>query len=108
MEETGQNVASIPDGKKFTSENQPTPEAKSEGWKKKRAEKLLTQKIIEKIIDAPVDDKRSLSKYVDAIYDLAVSGNPKAIDTINKGIEEEVQKIEHSGTIEVITGMEIK
>ena len=95
------------DGVPFTSENQPSSEAKKRGWKEKRAEKHLTQMIIKKIIDAPEGDKMGLPKYVDAIIDLAKNGNAKAIDTINNGLEDMATKIELSGTLkhEVITGM---
>jgi len=37
------------EGVKFSKTNQPAPENKSKGWQEKRAEKLLTQKIIEKL-----------------------------------------------------------
>lgn len=94
MEKTGTNGISAPEGKRFTAEYQPPGVAKSEGWKRWRAEKMLTQKIIEKIIESPTEDKMSLNHYVEKIYELAVKGNPKAIDTINNGIEEAAQKIE--------------
>lgn len=74
--------------KKFTSESQPPPEAKSEGWKKKRAEKLLTQEILKTMLDG-----ENLKDYVASLVRNAKDGNAKAIETINKGIEDEVIKI---------------
>jgi hypothetical protein len=82
-------------GQGFTSERQPSPEAKKAGWEAKRAERLLTQKIIEKMTNG-----QKLDDYVEALYNAAVLGNAKAIDTINKGIEDQVEKMEvkHEGT----------
>lgn len=76
------------EGKTFSASNQPTPEAKSNGWKERRAERLLTQKILEKMTKGS-----TLDDYVEALYKSAVMGNSKAIDTINKGIEDDVIKI---------------
>lgn len=78
------------DGKPFTTENQPPPEAKSKGWQEKRAERLLTQMIIEKMTKG-----KALEEYVEALVTLATTeGNSKAIDTINKGIEDQIDKSE--------------
>ena len=72
----------------YSATNQPSPEAKSEGWKKKRAQRLLTQEILK------VMDGQTLTDYVQSLVTNAKLGNVKAIETINKGIEEEIQKIE--------------
>lgn len=77
------------DGKPFTKENQPTPEEKSKGWQEKRAQKLLTQKILEKLTDG-----NNLEEYVDSLIKNAKLGNPKAIEVVNNGIEEQVTKTE--------------
>ena len=77
------------DGKPFTKENQPTPEAKSKGWEARRAERLLTQKIIDKLPGA-----NNLEEYVDSLFNNAKMGNAKAIDTLNNGIEEQITKTE--------------
>jgi hypothetical protein len=77
------------DGKPFTKENQPSPEAKSKGWEARRAERLLTQKIIEKLTGA-----NNLEEYVDSLFNNAKMGNAKAIDTLNNGIEEQITKTE--------------
>lgn len=79
----------LPDAPKpFTKDNQPSSEAKSAGWKKKRAERLLTQKILEQITKG-----KNLQLYVNSLIRNAKKGNAKAIETINKGIEEDVLKI---------------
>ncbi len=76
-------------GKPFTKDYQPTPEAKSKGWQEKRAEKLLTQKIIEKLTEG-----ETLDEYVKSLITNAKLGNAKAIDTINNGLEEQITKTE--------------
>lgn len=75
------------EGVTFSKEYQPTPEAKSKGWQEKRAEKLLTQKILEVLTNGT-----NLEDYVKSLFDNAKEGNAKAIDTINNGIEEHVTK----------------
>ena len=75
--------------KQFTSDYQPDPEAKKAGWEAKRAQRLLTQKIIEKLTDG-----ETLDEYVTSLLNNAKMGNAKAIDTINAGIEEQVIKSE--------------
>jgi len=89
------------DGKPFSKEYQPTPEAKSKGWQEKRAEKLLTQKILEVLLNG-----KNLEDYVKSLFDNAKEGNSKAIETINNGIQENVtkqeNKNENSGFIKVI------
>ncbi len=83
------NLLTGKEGNKFTSDNQPTPEQKSKGWQERRAEKLLTQKIIEKLTEGT-----NLEEYIDSLIKNAKAGNPKAIDTINNGLEEQVSKTE--------------
>lgn len=80
------------DGKSFTTENQPSPESKSKGWQERRSERLLTQMILEKIATG-----NNLKEYVDSLFMNAKGGNPKAIDTINYGIEDDIKKFEISG-----------
>jgi len=77
------------EGVKFSKENQPPPEAKSKGWEARRAERLLTQKIIEKLTGS-----NNLEEYVDSLFNNAKMGNAKAIDTLNNGIEEQITKTE--------------
>lgn len=73
----------------FTTKKQPTSEQKIHGWEVRRQKKLLTQKIVEKMTEG-----KTLDDYVDSLIDNAKLGNSKAIETINKGIEEQVDKSE--------------
>ena len=77
------------EGVKFSKDNQPPPENKSKGWEARRAERLLTQKIIEKLTGS-----NNLEEYVDSLFNNAKMGNAKAIDTLNNGIEEQITKTE--------------
>ena len=79
----------------FTSEKQPTSQQKKAGWEVKRQQKLLTQKIVEKLTGG-----KKMDEYVDALFDLAKDGNAKAIETINKGIEEQIDKSEVTHKVE--------
>ncbi len=76
------------EGNTFAKDNQPDPSLKSEGWKKLRAERLLTQAIL-----AHMTKGDNLQSYISSLYANAKKGNPKAIETINKGIEDDVIKI---------------
>ncbi len=86
------------EGKVFSTDNQPSPEAKKQGWEERRAQKLLTQKIIEKMTGKPLDE------YVDSLILNAKLGNAKAIDTINKGIEDQIEQsqVDHKGLEPII------
>ena len=72
----------------FTSKQQPTPEQKSEGWKKWRAERHFTQAIISMMTKG-----KNLDLYNKSLLRNAKKGNPKAIETLNKAMEEDVLKI---------------
>ncbi len=82
------------EGNTFSSTNQPTPEQKKEGWQKRREERLLTKAIFERLADG-----QTLETYVQTLLALAKEGNAKAIDTINRGIEDQVQKTETTITM---------
>jgi len=88
------------DGKPFTTDNQPSPEAKSKGWQELRAQRLLTQKILEEMIKGT-----NMADYFQSLLNNAKMGNAKAIETINNGIEEQkiVQEIKHDMDITSIT-----
>lgn len=83
----------------FTSKKQPTSHQKKAGWEVKRQQKLLTQKIVEKLTGG-----KKMDEYVDALFDLAKDGNAKAIETINKGIEDQIDKseVKHETTAPII------
>jgi hypothetical protein len=79
----------LPDPPKpFTRETQPSPKAKSEGWKKRRAERILTQEILSYVMR-----DNNLKDYVTNLFKNANKGNAKAIETINRSIEDDVIKI---------------
>jgi hypothetical protein len=79
----------LPDAPKpFTKEVQPTPQAKSDGWKKLRAERLLTQGILAHMLKG-----KNMQTYINSLNKNAKKGNAKAIETINKAIEDDVIKI---------------
>lgn len=83
------------EGKKhqFTKDNQPSPEAKKKGWEELRKERHLTQSIIKELIGDDGKPNVKFKKYVQSLIDNAEAGNPKAIDAVNKCIEEEIIKI---------------
>ena len=82
------------DGKPFTTNNQPTPEQKAKGWQDKRAERLLTQEILKYILGKDNQTgEDNLTGYVKDLIKLAKAGNPKAIETVNKCIEDDIQKV---------------
>lgn len=85
-----------PAPKPFTSENQPTPEQKSNGWKEKRALRLLTQEIL-----GFMTADENMKDYVISLYKNAKKGNPKAIETINKGIEDDIVKVDVTGNMAI-------
>jgi hypothetical protein len=78
------------DGVPFTSENQPSSEAKRQGWQKVRADRILTQMVLAEMTG---DECKNLKAYVKSLIDNAKNGNSKAIETINKCMEEDVIKI---------------
>lgn len=81
------------DGKPFTKENQPSPEAKKKGWEKWRKERHLTQEIIKQ-----VGEGTTLKSYVKSLVVLAKKGNPKAIDAVNRCLEDDIIKIAQTDT----------
>ena len=88
------------DGKPFTTENQPTPEQKKKGWEERRKERLLTQSILSHLLGSNLDDNAKLEDYTAALLKLAKEGNTKAIETINKALEDDIQKIHLSGGLD--------
>lgn len=81
------------DGKSFTSTNQPTSEQKKKGWEEFRKQRLLTQEVIKMLIDENGTPKETFKGYLKSLLVNAKMGNPKAIDAINKCIEEDVIKV---------------
>ena len=84
------------DGVPFTTENQPDPALKSAGWQEWRKERHLTQSIIKALTG---ENKANFDEYITSLISNAKAGNPKAIDAVNKCIEDDILKVEHSGEI---------
>ncbi len=80
------------DGKPFTTTNQPTPEQKKFGWQELRKQRLLTQGIIKLMLNPDGTPTPTFDSYFDALVKNARAGNPKAIDAINKCLEDDIVK----------------
>ena len=81
------------DGKPFSKENQPPPEAKSKGWKERRSEMLLSKAIAE-ALGVTADDQTPLKGYAAKLILLAENGNAEALKQVRQAIEDEVTKID--------------
>lgn len=96
-------------GVKFSSDNQPTPSAKSLGWQEWRKERHLTQSIIKALTG---ENKAKFDEYINSLILNAQAGNPKAIDAVNKCLEDEIIKVAQTNTagedVQPIIGMIIK
>ena len=93
------------DGKPFTSDNQPSPEAKKAGWKQLREQRLLTQNLIKMLLDEngiPTIDGQS---FFQSLLTNAKDGNAKAIDVVINTLEDQktIQEIKHTVDIETVT-----
>lgn len=86
------------EGNTFSKDNQPSPEAKKKGWQELRKERLLTQEIIKELIGSDGKPKQSFKDYIRAMLTNAKRGNPKAIETINKCLEDDVLKVDFNIT----------
>lgn len=88
----------VVDGKSFTKYNQPTPEQKKAGWEQWRKERHLTQTILKELLGEDGKPTMKLSEYVQSLFNNAKEGNPKAIDTINKCLEDDIVKVANVDT----------
>ena len=99
-------------GVKFTSTYQPTPEAKKRGWEEFRKERHLTQSIIKMMLGEDGKPNATFFDYLKSLVMNAQSGNPKAIDAVNKCLEDEIIKVAQTtkdgDDIPQIVGMIIK
>lgn len=82
------------DGKPFTTENQPSPEAKSAGWEQRRKERLFTGEVWEQLVG---NNGLPLKEFTKKMIKLAEGGNTKAIEKVLGAIEEETVKIDTTG-----------
>lgn len=80
-------------GRLYSKDNQPAPEAKKAGWQELRKRRLLTQEIIKMMLNEDGTPKATFKDYMNSLVKNAANGNPKAIDTINKAIEDEIIKV---------------
>lgn len=81
------------EGKKFSKEYQPTPEAKRAGWQEIRAQRHLTQGIIKLMIGDNGQPTETFKDYLKALLTNAKLGNAKAIEAVNKILEDDILKI---------------
>lgn len=81
------------EGVLLSKENQPAPEAKKAGWQELRKRRLLTQELIKMMLNEDGTPKHTFTDYMQSLVLNAKNGNPKAIDTINKAIEDEIIKV---------------
>lgn len=84
-------------GKKFSKENQPSPASKKKGWEEVRKQKHLTRGLINELIGKDGTPKASFNAYIKALVSLAKEGNSKAIETVNKALEDTVITVEPPG-----------
>jgi hypothetical protein len=87
------------EGVRLSATNQPSPERKKLGWQEIRKKRLLTQELIKELIEDDGTPKESFKAYLRALIENAKTGNPKAIDAVNKILEDDVTKIELSGSV---------
>lgn len=81
------------DGKVFSKDYQPDPKKKSEGWKKLRAQRLLTQAIVKEMVGEDGISTENFKQFIKSLATNAKKGNAKAIEVIVKAMEDDVQKI---------------
>lgn len=81
------------EGKKFSKDNQPTPEAKRLGWQEVRKQRLLTQGIIALMVGKDGTPTDTFKGYLKSLVDNAKMGNAKAIEALNKIMEDDILKI---------------
>lgn len=86
------------EGKTFTSQYQPSAEAKKRGWQELRKQRILTREVIKHLIGEDGVPKETLEEYVKALVQNAKAGNPKAIDAVNKCIEDDIIKVAQTNT----------
>ena len=81
------------EGKVFSKDNQPTPEAKRLGWQELRKQRLLTQGIIALMVGKDNQPTETFKDYLRSLVTNAKLGNAKAIEALNKILEDDILKI---------------
>ena len=89
----GKGLITKQDGNKFSKDNQPDPNLKKEGWKKLRAQRLLTQSIVKMMVGEEGLATDTFKGFLQSLATNAKKGNAKAIEVIVKAMEDDVQKI---------------
>jgi hypothetical protein len=87
------------EGTPFSATNQPSPQAKSEGWKEFRKKRMLTQELIKLMIGKDGKPNDTFKDYLKSLVVNAKLGNAKAIEAVNKCLEDDITKIELSGEV---------
>lgn len=88
------------EGNTFSKDNQPSSESKKQGWQEWRKQRHLTQSIISYMIGEDGKPKKAFREYIDSLVKNAKLGNPKAIETINKGLED-IEVVKSETTIKI-------
>lgn len=88
------------EGNTFSKDNQPAPELKKAGWQELRKQRHLTQSIIAHMIGEDGKPKKAFKEYMESLVKNAMIGNPKAIETINKGLED-IEVVKSETTIKI-------
>lgn len=89
----GRNKLKGTEGVRFSKTYQPTPEAKRAGWQEIRAQRHLTQGIIKLMIGDDGQPTETFKDYLKALLTNAKLGNAKAIEAVNKIMEDDILKI---------------
>lgn len=84
------------DGKPFSAENQPSPEAKKAGWEERKKERLFTGEVWSQLVGK---DGMKLTDFTKKMIKLAEGGNPKAIEKVLGAIEDDSIKLDASGEV---------
>lgn len=100
MDKRGKNEVSrknLEKGKKFSTENQPSPEAKSKGWQRKKSMKDMLDYLLVKEITSQSGEKASTQEAISiSLIKQALKGNIRAYEVIRDTIGEkpvEVQEV---------------
>ena len=96
-----QDKINLAKGKKFSKENQPSPEAKSAGKKKRKTMREMLDYLLEKEITNKSGEKASTQEAITvSLINQALKGNVKAWEVIRDTIGEKPQdKIETTQTV---------
>lgn len=66
---------------------------RKKGWEELRKQRHLTQAVIKEMISEEGEPTKSFTGYIKSLITNAKMGNAKAIETVNKCIEEDIIKV---------------